>query len=153
MMFVPFHDRDDLAELRAEEIDPVTERVPWMRSLVVGAADRLRAELERKGVRTDVHEGAGVALVSARLDVLVWAEAGLEGLRYRWWTGRLSERTGLYAYAESAARAVEEAARRIATRYRELLAGHPVSPTFPVRSAVTGLSAPGARRRTSARPR
>lgn len=145
MMFVPFHDSDDLPELTAEEIWPVAERVARMHPLIVGAAERLRAELERYGVRADVHECDGVALVSVRLDVLVWVEAGPEGLRYRWWTGRRSNRTGFYVYAESAAHAVEEAARRISTRYREVLVGHPASLTSPVRSAVTGLSAPGAR--------
>ncbi len=105
--------------------------------LVTGSADRLRAELEQHGIRADLHRGRGVALVSVWLDLLVWVEAGPEGLRYRWWTGRVSERTGRYVYTGSPAHAVEAAARRIAARYRELVDSHPLSPM------IAEWSAPG----------
>ncbi len=93
--------------------------------LIVGAAERLRGELARHGIGSDVHGGRDVALVSVWLDLVVWVEYGPEGIRYRWWTGRLSTRTGRYLYTGSPGHAVESAAACVAARYRELRTGHP----------------------------
>ncbi len=98
--------------------------------LLVGAAERLRGELSRHGVDSDVHRGRDVALVSVWLDLVVWVEYGPDGIRYRWWTGRLSTRTGRYLYTGSPGHAVESAAARVAARYRELRTSHPLSPVI-----------------------
>lgn len=83
-------------------------------------AEQLRAELERLGVAADLHAGDGVALLSVWLYLVVWCEWGPEGWRYRWWTGRVSDRTGRWIYTGCRALAVKTAARRIAARYAEL---------------------------------
>ncbi len=95
--------------------------------LIVGAAERLRGELARHGVGSDVHGGHDVALVSVWLHLVVWVEYGPDGIRYRWWTGRFSALTGRYLYTGSPGHAVESAAARVAARYRELRADHPLS--------------------------
>ncbi|MEU8059264.1 hypothetical protein [Microbispora bryophytorum] len=93
-------------------------------------ADRLRVELERHGIAADVNEGDGLALVSVWVDLVVWCEAGPDGWRYRWWTGRTSEVTGRYVYTGCRADALQTAARRIAARYAELRRTHPLSPVL-----------------------
>lgn len=92
------------------------------------AAERLRTVLESRGIAADVHTGYGVALVSVWVDVVIWCECGPDGWRYRWWTGRLSHRTGRYVYTGCRADAVETAARRITARYSEVRRTHPLSP-------------------------
>lgn len=90
------------------------------RSPALVVAEQLRGELERLGVSADVHEGDGLALLSVRLHLAVWCERGPEGWRYRWWTGRVSQRTGRWIYTGCRALAVKTAAQRIAARYAEL---------------------------------
>lgn len=112
------------------------------RSATVSAARRLRAELEAHGISADIHEGYGVALISVWVDLLVWCEVGPDGPRYRWWTGRISDRTRRYVYTGCPGNATETAARRIAARYRELRADHPLSPVIVERLAATGHASP-----------
>ncbi|MEU7939516.1 hypothetical protein [Microbispora bryophytorum] len=90
------------------------------RSAALVVAEQLRNELERLGVVADVHEGDGVALLSVWLHLVVWCERGPEGWRYRWWTGRVSQRSGRWIYTGCRALAVKTAAQRIAARYAEL---------------------------------
>lgn len=91
-------------------------------------ADRLRAELGRLGIRADVTEGEGLALVSVWIDLVVWCEPRPDGWRYRWWSGRISEQTGRRVYTGCRADAVTTAARRIAQRFADLRESHPLSP-------------------------
>jgi hypothetical protein len=86
--------------------------------LVLGGAERLGHELERLGIRVVVRQGSAVALVSVGRALDVWVEWGPEGLRYRWWTGRVSKVTGRYLYTVSPAHAFQAAARLIAARCR-----------------------------------
>jgi hypothetical protein len=102
------------------------EHAARLAALVMAAAGRLRAELERYGVAAAVHEGRGVALVSVRSDLQIWVQPGPQGLRYRWWTGEISDTTGRCVFIERPAHAVEETAQRIAARCRQPLARHPV---------------------------
>ncbi|MFC0864464.1 hypothetical protein ACFHYQ_19415 [Sphaerimonospora cavernae] len=83
-------------------------------------AERLRVELERLGVAAEVRAGDGVALLSVWADLVVWCEQGPDGWRYRWWTGRLADHSGLYIYTRCPVQAVKTAAHRIAERYAEL---------------------------------
>lgn len=82
--------------------------------------ERLCVELERLGIAAEVRVGDGVALLLVWADLVVWCEQGSDGWRYRWWTGRLADRTGLYVYTRCPVRAVKTAARRIAERFAEL---------------------------------
>jgi hypothetical protein len=85
------------------------------------AALRLCRALEHHGITADPHEGDQVAALSVTYGLVVWCEYGPDGLlRYRWWTGRLSERTGRWVYTLCPADAPTTAARRLAERYREL---------------------------------
>ncbi len=59
---------------------------PAQRCPAALAAERLRIGLEHCGVSADVHEGHGVALV--------WTN----GHAYRWWTGKISAKTGRRVY-------------------------------------------------------
>ncbi|WP_433241526.1 hypothetical protein ACQPYK_36380 [Streptosporangium sp. CA-135522] len=80
------------------------------------AAERLRGGLEHCGVSADVHEGYGVALVSVWADLLVWTD----GFVYRWWTGKISERTGRRLYTAYGVDNPVTVARCVAHRYGEL---------------------------------
>ncbi|MET9344241.1 hypothetical protein [Nonomuraea sp. NPDC003804] len=93
------------------------------------SAYRLQLDLADFGINSDVHVGTGIALVSVWVDLVIWVECASEGWRYRWWTGRISSRNR-YVWAFCPADAHHTAARRIAIRYRELLAGHPLSETI-----------------------
>ncbi|GAA3408917.1 hypothetical protein [Streptosporangium vulgare] len=89
----------------------------------VHAADQLSNALEQHGIAADVHDGYGIALVSAWVDLLVWTD----GFVYRWWTGQFSGRSRRRLYT---AYTVDNptAARCVARRYEELQQGHPASP-------------------------
>ncbi|MEU0520263.1 hypothetical protein [Streptosporangium sp. NPDC006007] len=82
----------------------------------VHAAGLLRDELARQGVEGDVHGGYGLALVSVREDLVVWTD----GMVYRWWTGRVSARTGRRLYAVYGVDNPATVARGVMLRYAEL---------------------------------
>lgn len=92
------------------------------RSPVAVAALRLCRELESFGITADPHEGDRVAALSVCAGLVIWCENGSADMRYRWWTGRVSERTGRWVYTWCPADDPSTAARRVATRYRELRA-------------------------------
>lgn len=87
------------------------------------AAERLSDELAALGIRTDVHEGYGLALVSVLAGLVVWTD----GRCYRWWSGRQSRRTQRWVYAFGPADDPVTTARRIAARYKDLRQHHPLS--------------------------
>ncbi|MEN3533613.1 hypothetical protein AAH991_00740 [Microbispora sp. ZYX-F-249] len=99
-------------------------------SIAGQVAERLRLELRQLGIVADLHEGKGLALLSVWVDLVVWCERGVEGWRYRWWTGRVSDQTGRRIYTGCRADAVKTAGQRIAGRYAELRRVHPLSPIF-----------------------
>lgn len=103
-------------------------------SPAVRAAYSLCRQLEFHRIAADVHEGDGVALVSIWVTLVVWCEDGPDGTtRFRWWSGRTSARTGRWVYTYCPAGAAATAARRIADRYAELRATHPLSPMIAER--------------------
>ncbi|GLX03312.1 hypothetical protein [Microbispora sp. NBRC 16548] len=87
------------------------------------AAERLSDELAALGIRTDVHEGYGLALVSVWVELVVWTD----GRCYRWWSGRKSARTQRWIYAFGPVDDPVTTARRIAVRYKDLRQHHPLS--------------------------
>ncbi|WP_424536680.1 hypothetical protein ACOZ38_43600 [Sphaerisporangium viridialbum] len=99
---------------------PVVGGSSARRSPATVAALRLSRELESFGITADPHEGDRVAALSVCAGLVIWCESGPGGLRYRWWTGRVSERTGRWVYTWCSTHAPESAARRVAMRYREL---------------------------------
>jgi hypothetical protein len=112
----------------------IAELATVRRPPVVTATLRLCYELKRYGITADPHEGHQVAALSVAYGLVVWCEYGAEGLRYRWWTGRLSQRTGRWIYTFCPASAVTSAARRVAMRYQELCprtpgVQHPLRPS------------------------
>ncbi|GLW99462.1 hypothetical protein Misp02_35490 [Microtetraspora sp. NBRC 16547] len=94
-----------------------------MHRLPLRAANRLLTVLEDLGIAADVHEGYGIALVSVWVDLVVWTD----GASFSWWSGRISQRTGLREHAYCPADDPVTAARRIADRYAELRDEHPLS--------------------------
>ncbi|GAA3417957.1 hypothetical protein [Streptosporangium vulgare] len=63
---------------------------PAQRCPAALTAERLRIGLEHCGIAADVHQGHGVALLSVWTNLVVWTD----GLAYRWWTGKISAKTG-----------------------------------------------------------
>lgn len=112
--------------------------VTVQRSPVASAVLRLCRELESHGITADPHPGDQVGALSLRYGLVVWCEYGPKGLHYRWWTGRLSERTGRRVYTCCPADAPTTAARRVAERYREMATDHSPSPVTnaPVQRAT-----------------
>ncbi|MEU4546013.1 hypothetical protein [Nonomuraea dietziae] len=91
------------------------------------AADHLRQALAREGIAADVHDGYGLALVSVWVGLVVWSD----GLRYWWRVGWNGEHARpVYAWHPSTDPA--RAGRRVALRYADLRASHPLS------EAITG---------------
>ncbi|MCP2350435.1 hypothetical protein [Nonomuraea roseoviolacea] len=86
------------------------------------AAEELRAELSGVGILADVHIGYGLALVSVWVSLVVWCD----GERYWWRTGWDADRKRVI-YAWHPAVEPARAARRIAFRYADLRANHPLS--------------------------
>ncbi|GAA3068624.1 hypothetical protein [Streptosporangium carneum] len=82
----------------------------------VHAAGLLRDELARQGVEGDVHGGYGLALVSVRGDLVIWTD----GMVYRWWTGRMSPKTGRRLYAVYGVDNPATVARGVMLRHAEL---------------------------------
>lgn len=107
-------------------------------SIAGQVAERLRLELRQLGIVADLHEGKGLALLSVWVDLVVWCDRGVEGWRYRWWTGRVSDQTGRRIYTGCRADAVKTAGQRIAGRYAELRRAHPLSPVFAEIGATYG---------------
>ncbi|MEU8269500.1 hypothetical protein AB0B89_20375 [Sphaerisporangium sp. NPDC049002] len=98
----------------------------------IRAAYRLRGALEVHGIAADVNEGAGLALVSVWVELVVWS-----GPCYLWWAGGVSPVTGRYTYRYSPADDPTAAARRVADRYFELRGTR--SPVVPS-SSIAGCS-------------
>jgi hypothetical protein len=92
----------------------------------VASAERLKLSLTDLQIAADVHEGQGIALVSVWLDLVVWTN----GRWYRWWTGRMSQKTGRRLYADHSTENPVATARHIALRYRELRTSRPL-PVVP----------------------
>ncbi|WP_440100415.1 hypothetical protein [Streptosporangium sp. H16] len=92
----------------------------------VASAERLKLSLEDLQIAADVHEGQGVALVSVWLNLIVWTN----GRWYRWWTGRVSQKTGRRLYAVHSTENPVTTARHVALRYRELHTSRPL-PAVP----------------------
>lgn len=90
------------------------------------AALRLTQELERHGITGDVHEGYGIALVSVWVELVVWCN----GFAYHWWNGEYWDKTGFRKHTFHTADNPATAARRVALRYAELRANHPLSPAL-----------------------
>ncbi len=88
----------------------------------VDMAEELRAELGRLGIKADVHDGYGLALVSVWVGLVVWCKDD----RY-WWRTGWDARRHRPVYAWHPAMDTPRAARRIAFRYAELREAHPPS--------------------------
>ncbi|MFI7706291.1 hypothetical protein [Nonomuraea sp. NPDC049480] len=86
------------------------------------AAERLRAELETRGISADVHEGYRLALVWVWVGLVVWCDG--EGF---WWRTGWDEGRKRAVYAWHPVADLGRAVRRIAFRYAELREGHPLS--------------------------
>jgi hypothetical protein len=66
------------------------------------------------GIAADVAHGYGLALVSVGCRPwVVWCEFGLDGWRFRWWSGRVSAVTGYWVWEGCPLGAGQTAARRI----------------------------------------
>ncbi|MEU4405519.1 hypothetical protein AB0F88_13400 [Streptosporangium sp. NPDC023963] len=89
---------------------------PAQRCPAALAAERLRIGLEHYGVVADVHQGHGVALLSVWTNLVVWTD----GLAYRWWTGRISAKTGRRLYRVYGVDNPITVAHYVAQRYEEL---------------------------------
>ncbi|MEV4113701.1 hypothetical protein [Nonomuraea sp. NPDC049695] len=112
-------------------------RVPTRTDPAEDTAQRLHAELlqqalAQRGIAADVHAGYGLALVSVWVGLIVWCD----GYRFWWRTGWDPDRKRA-VYAWHPAIEPGRAARRVAFRYADIRAGHPLSPM------IRGL-APGA---------
>ncbi|WP_143653526.1 hypothetical protein [Streptosporangium subroseum] len=87
----------------------------------VSAARRLRDELAALEITSDVHDGYGLALVSAWFELVVWTD----GRVFRWWTGQQSGRARRRRYVFCPVDDAVTAARRVADRCAELQKKHP----------------------------
>ncbi|GAA4183309.1 hypothetical protein GCM10022252_10550 [Streptosporangium oxazolinicum] len=96
---------------------------------------RLHAELESLGITSDLHHGHGAALLSVWVDLLVWSD----GVRFMWWNGERSARTGRRKYAAHPAENPAAAALRIAARYADLRTTHPAPPLRALRAEVAPM--------------
>ncbi|WP_436761898.1 hypothetical protein [Streptosporangium sp. V21-05] len=76
----------------------------------------LRIGLEHCGVAADVHQGHDVSLVSVWTNLVVWTD----GFAYRWWTGKISAKTGRRLYRVYGVDNPITVAHRVAQRYEEL---------------------------------
>ncbi|MFB9623451.1 hypothetical protein [Nonomuraea helvata] len=89
---------------------------------VLNTAVQLQGELGRLEIASDIHDGYGLALLSVWVGLVVWCDGG----RFWWRTGWDPRRQRvIYAWHPSADPA--RAARRIALRYVQLRASHPLS--------------------------
>ncbi|GAA1708444.1 hypothetical protein [Nonomuraea bangladeshensis] len=87
------------------------------------SADLLRQTLQREhGIQADIHAGYDLALVSVWVGLVVWCD----GDRFWWRTGWDPERKRAI-YAWHPAIEPERAAHRIAFRYADLGAKHPLA--------------------------
>ncbi|MEV6148926.1 hypothetical protein AB0L53_01170 [Nonomuraea sp. NPDC052129] len=87
------------------------------------SADLLRQTLRREhGIQADIHMGYDLALVSVWVGLVVWCD----GHRFWWRTGWDPERKRA-VYAWHPAIEPGRAARRIAFRYADLRANHPLA--------------------------
>ncbi|SNT45704.1 hypothetical protein SAMN05216276_104540 [Streptosporangium subroseum] len=91
-------------------------KAPAQRCPAALAAEHLRIGLEHCGVAADVREGHSVALVSIWTNLVVWTD----GLAYRWWTGKISPKTGRRLYRVYGVDNPATVAHCVAQRYEEL---------------------------------
>lgn len=91
----------------------------------VQSADALRQALEAHEIPTDVHDGYGLALVSVWVGLVVWCDQD----RY-WWRAGWEPRRERVVYAWHPASEPVRAAHRVALRYADLRASHPLSDLF-----------------------
>ncbi|RVX39733.1 hypothetical protein EDD27_2098 [Nonomuraea polychroma] len=101
-------------------------------------AESLRQALAQEGIAADVHDGYGLALVSVWVRLVVWCD----GYRFWWRTGWDPERKRA-VYAWHPAIEPGRAARRVAFRYADLRANHPLSPTISDMASATSASPAG----------
>ncbi|GAA3215918.1 hypothetical protein [Nonomuraea helvata] len=85
-------------------------------------AERLRAELETRGISAEVHKGYRLALVWVWVGLVVWCD----GERF-WWRTGWDEGRKRAVYVWHPVADLARAVRRIAFRYAELREGHPLS--------------------------
>ncbi|MFI7643463.1 hypothetical protein [Nonomuraea sp. NPDC049400] len=103
------------------------------------SADLLRQTLQTEhGIQADLHAGYDLALVSVWVGLMVWCD----GHRFWWRTGRDPERKRA-VYAWHPAIEPMRAARRVAFRYADLRANHPLSQTISDMAFATGASPAG----------
>ncbi|GAA2317360.1 hypothetical protein GCM10010149_82000 [Nonomuraea roseoviolacea subsp. roseoviolacea] len=88
-------------------------------------AEFLRQALAQRGIEADVHDGYGLALVSVWVGLVVWCD----GCRF-WWRTGWDPRRKRAVYAWHPALEPGRAARRVALRYADLRANHPLSRTI-----------------------
>ncbi|MEQ4720165.1 hypothetical protein [Nonomuraea sp. B19D2] len=86
------------------------------------SAELLRQALAGKGVIADVHDGYGLALVSVWVGLVVWCDG-----RYYWWRTGWNAGRRRVVYAWHPAIDPVRAAHRVAMRYADLRAAHPVT--------------------------
>ncbi|MEV0228696.1 hypothetical protein [Nonomuraea sp. NPDC050786] len=96
-------------------------------------AQLLQKALEERDIAADVHDGYGLALVSVWVGLIVWCD----GYRFWWRTGWDPVRKRA-VYAWHPAIEPGRAARRVAFRYADLRASHPLSPM--IRDLASGAS-------------
>lgn len=96
----------------------------------VASADRLKYALRDLGIAADANDGYGLASVSVWVGLVVWCD----GERF-WWRAGWDERRNRAVYAWHSALEPVRAARRVAFRYADLRATHPLS------AAISGESA------------
>jgi hypothetical protein len=101
-------------------------------------AELLRQALAQEGIAADVHDGYGLALVSVWVGLVVWCD----GYRFWWRTAWDPERKRA-VYAWHAAIEPVRAARRVAFRYADLRAGHPLSQTVSSMASAASASPAG----------
>ncbi|MBB6475527.1 hypothetical protein [Sphaerisporangium rubeum] len=85
------------------------------------AAERIREELRRYGIVSDVNGDATAACVAIQAGLVVWVRPGAG---FSWWSGNWSTR-GRKRYAWGPPHDPISAARRVAQRYAEAYADHP----------------------------
>ncbi|MEV0614237.1 hypothetical protein AB0I81_13005 [Nonomuraea sp. NPDC050404] len=85
-------------------------------------AIQLQQELARLRIASDVHNGYGLALVSVWVGLIVWCDGG----RF-WWRTGWEARRQRFIYDWHPSMEPSLAAHRIAFRYAQLRASHPLS--------------------------
>lgn len=98
-------------------------RVPAHIHASVRAAQLLQAELGHLHIKSDLHYGYGIALLSIWLELVIWSD----GFRFLWWGGGIAKATERRRYVVHSVSDPAATARRIALRYAELRENPPAS--------------------------